>query len=70
MRILDQHGVDVLQGVGLNRDRAASEEAVIVYASTSIHPYIDETDTLTLHVDNNLVASAQIVIDLYFALGA
>ena len=67
---MDSRGFDVLQGLGANRDAAATEETVLVYASTSVHPYIDETDSLTLVVDNHVAPSAQIVIDLYFALGA
>lgn len=68
--IQDSRGFDLLQGAGLNRDRTAAEEAVIVYASTSLHPYVDETDTLRLKVDNQAAPSAELTIDLYIALGA
>jgi len=68
--ILDQNGLDVLQGLGANRDMAASEVAPIIYAGTSLHPYVDETDALTLVISNNLVPSAQVVIELTYALGA
>lgn len=70
MTLVSQHGFDVLQGVGIDRDASKAEEAVIVHAGTSIHPVVDETDTFTLKIDNNAVASAAIVIDLYFALHA
>lgn len=68
--MVDQNGIDVLQGLGANRDAAASEETVLVYASTSLHPYVDETDSLTLVIDNHFAPSAKMTIDLYFALGA
>ena len=70
MRVTDQNGIDLLQGLGANRDTAAPEEVVLIYANTSLHPYVDETDTLTLVVDNHFAVSAQITIDLYYALGA
>lgn len=60
----------MLEGLGGNRDLDTTEHAVLVYVGTSLHPYIDETDSLTLTISNNVVASAQVVIDLYFALGA
>jgi len=60
----------VLEGVGVDRDNAATQHAVIVYAGTSLQPCIDETDTLTLQISNNAVASAYIEIVLYYALGA
>lgn len=67
--IEDAHAHDVLQGVGANRHTANTERAVVIYASTSIHPAVDDADVLTLKVANNLVNSAQIVIVLYYALG-
>lgn len=69
MYLFDQSGHDLLEGVGLNRDQAATEHAVIVYSGTSLHPVVDETDTLTLRLDGNLVASAQVEVTLYYALG-
>lgn len=70
MEILDEGGHDVLEGVGLNRDTINTEHAPIVYASTSIQPCIDDSNTLTLRVSNNVNVLAVLVIDLYFALGA
>jgi len=64
-----QDGYDLLEGLGLNRDTVNTEHAVIRYANTSIHPVVDESDTLTLVIDNNTAPSAQITIDVYFALG-
>jgi len=46
-----------------------SEEAAIVYSGTSLHPRVDYTDTLTLELTNNVVASAVMVIDLYYSTG-
>lgn len=60
----------MLQGLGMNRDTVASEETVLVYSSTSLHPYVDDSDTLTLYVDNQFTASAKVTVDLYYALGA
>lgn len=68
--ITDGEGVDVLQGVGANRDTANSEVAQIVVSGTSLRPVVDETDTLTLAITGNSVNSATVVITLYYALGA
>lgn len=68
--ITDAEGLDVLRGVGANRDTANTEVAAIVFSSTSVHPVVDDTDTLTLAITNNSVNSATIVIVLYYALGA
>lgn len=62
-------GIDVLQGVGANRDTANTESAQIVVSGTSLRPTVDETDTLTLTITNNAVNSATVVITLYYALG-
>ena len=67
---MDQNGIDLLQGLGANRSAAQPQEVVLIYASTSLHPYVDEGDTLTLVIDNHFAASAQVTIDLYYALGA
>jgi len=68
--ILDQHGYDVLEGVGRDRSAATTEHKPILYSGTSVNPCVDESDTLTLKVDNQFVAGAQVQIDLYYALGA
>lgn len=70
MELFSDAGFDLLQTLGRNRDMAAAEETVVVYASTSLHPYVDEIDVLTLRVSNNTQPSAQVVVDVYFALGA
>ena len=67
--LVNQHGYDVLQAVGANRDTATTETAVVVYTGTGTHPAVDEGDTLTLTIANNAVNSAGIVIELYYALG-
>lgn len=59
-----------MQTLGRNRDQAASEETPLFYTSTAVHPYVDECETLTLRVSSNYQPSAQMVIDLYYALGA
>ena len=70
MRVEDAGGYDVLEGVGANRDNAHTEHAAIVYASTSVHPVIHESDSLTLVIDNHFAPSAQISIEFYYCLGA
>jgi hypothetical protein len=67
--LVDGNGLDVLQGVGANRDTANTESAAIVFSSTSINPVVDESDTLTLTIANNSVNSATITITLVYALG-
>lgn len=67
--ITDAEGLDVLKGVGANRDTANTESAAILYSSTSVNPVVDESDTLTLAITNNSNNSATVVIVLYYALG-
>lgn len=67
--IVNQHGHDVLQGAGADRDTADTEYAPVLYSGTGTHPAVDESDTLTLTIANNNVNSAQVVIDIYYALG-
>jgi hypothetical protein len=68
--MFDQNGLDLLQGLCANRSAFVAEEKPIVYTGTSLHPYVDECDVLTLRVSNNLNPSAVTVIDVYVALGA
>lgn len=68
--IEDQHGHDVLEGVGADRDTADTEKVPIVYAQTALHPAVDETDTLTLKISGNAVNSATTVVEVYYMLGA
>lgn len=68
--LIDQGGYDVLEGVGVDRSSLKTEHKPILYSATSVNPCIDDSDTLTLHVDNNSVPSASILIDLYYALGS
>ena len=68
--LLDQHGHDVLQSLGLNRHTSTTEKVPIVYSGTSIHPVVDEADVLTLTFANNSVNSAITVVTLTYSLGA
>lgn len=68
--LVDAEGLDVLQGVGANRDTANTEAVPVVYSGTSLHPTVDETDTLTLTIANNIVNSATITIVVHYVLGA
>jgi hypothetical protein len=67
--LVDQHGHDVLEGVGANRDTLNTEKVAVVYSGTGTHPVVDEADTLTLTITNNAVNSAVVVVQLYYALG-
>ena len=69
MRVEDQTGYDLLEGLGANRDTVTTQQAVIIYSGTSLHPVVHESDTLTLVIDNHFAVSAEIAIDLYVALG-
>lgn len=66
----DAEALDTLQGVGANRHTSTTEVAVIVFSGSTVHPVVDESDTLTLKITNNNVNSATIVIKLYYALGS
>jgi hypothetical protein len=65
----DQHGADVLQGVGANRHTTTTQEVAIVYSGTGTHPVVDEQDTLTLVITGNNVNSAITVVSIYYAMG-
>jgi len=67
--LYDQTGYDLLEGVGEDRDRSATEQVPIVYSGTSVNPVVDEEDTLTLTISGNAVASALINISLYYTPG-
>src|SRR5688572_30152416 len=54
----DGDALDRLQGAGANRDTANSEQAAIVFASSSVHPAVDVGETLTLKIAGNSVNSA------------
>ncbi len=69
VQLVDQTGYDLLEGVGMNRSASASQHAAVLYSSTSVNPVVDDSDTLTLVIDNHFAVSAQVVIDLYYALG-
>ena len=69
MRLEDQHGYDLLEGVGANRSATASQHAAILYASSSVHPAVDDSDTCYLVIDNHTAPSAEIQVEIYYALG-
>lgn len=60
-------GVDVLQGVGANRDTANAEQANIVFSGTTLHPVVTPDEVLTLKIANNTDVSASAEIWLYVA---
>lgn len=68
--LVNQHGYDVLQGLGANRDTTNTEQVPILYLGTSTHPAVAYSDVLTLTIAGNNVNSAITQIELYYALGA
>lgn len=67
--VTNQHGYDVLQGLGADRHTSNTEQVAILYTGTGTHPVVDESDTLTLALTNNNVNSAVVVVEIYYALG-
>ena len=67
--INDQHGHDVLEGVGANRHTTTTQKVPVVYSGTGIHPVVDESDTLTIDITGNTTVSAETVVLLYYAIG-
>lgn len=67
--LTNQHGYDVLQGLGANRDTANTETAPILFTGTGTHPCVAGSDVLTLAVTGNNVNSAITVVEIYYALG-
>ena len=59
----------MLEGVGANRHTTTTEKAQIVVSGTSLRPVVDEADALTLTFANQSVNSAQLVVELTYALG-
>lgn len=69
MRVENQYGIDQLQGLGSGLSMLQAIETLIVYASTSLHPVVDDADTLTVVIDNHNTASAVVRVVLYLASG-
>lgn len=70
--LVDADGLDRLQGVGQNRHTSNSEQAAIIFPSTSLNPHVDKTEaavgisTLLLTITGNSVNSAQTVITIVY----
>lgn len=56
--LVDGNGVDQLQGGGANRHTSNTEEVLIVYSGTNIHPVVWDQQPLTVTLANNAVNSA------------
>lgn len=56
--LLDENSIDMLQGVGNDRDTSNTEQAVITYSGTQIHPYVAYGQRAILTVANNSQTSA------------
>ena len=65
--LVDDDGVDRLQGVGANRATATSQEAAVVYSGTAIHPPVAFDETLTLTLAGNSVNSAVTVVAIVYS---
>lgn len=53
----------------MNCDANATVSSPIVFASTDIHPAVNEDSQLRLKIGDQRVASAQLTVTIYFALG-
>lgn len=69
IQLFDEHGIDVLQGLGMNCHTAATTSAPIVYAGTDLHPAVNEDSVLQWHIGQQFAPSAQVTVTIYFALG-
>ncbi len=56
--LIDDQGVDRLQGLGADRDTANTESLPLVYSGSTIHPVISRADVLTMKFANQAVHSA------------
>lgn len=65
--LIDGEGADRLYGVGADRDTANTESAPIVFASSTVHPWVDGDETLTMKWANNSVNSATGRVIVYYS---
>jgi len=65
----DARGIDLLQGLGVNRSATATEETHIIYTSTYNNPIFSQDDVLTLAMTNSTKNSAIFDVYLFYALG-
>jgi hypothetical protein len=56
--LVDAEGIDRLQGVGVDRDTANTEQAIVVFPASTIHPVVSRSDVLTLKFAGQAVHSA------------
>ena len=63
--LVDDEGLDVLQGAGANRSNDTTEMAAIVLG-TYFHPVVTRDQALALTIANNNVASATVKIIIYY----
>ena len=69
VEIFDQHGLDLLETVGVNRSASTAQGTVIRFAGKDLHPVVTEMDTLRLKISGNVVPYATIPITLIYATG-
>ena len=69
MQLFDEHGLDVLQGLGVDNDANATTSAAVVCSGTSVHPAVNEDSQLRLRIGQQFAASAELTITLYYTMG-
>ncbi len=68
--LLDQSGLDVLEGHGIGRSASAHEQTLLNYpTNVDIHPVVDDSDVLVLRVTDNHVPFAQFTITIRYGIG-
>lgn len=64
--LVDDEGADRLQGVAANRDTANTESAPVVFSGSTVHPWVDGDETMTLTFANTSVNDAIVKVILYY----
>lgn len=64
--LVDGEGADRLYGVGLDRDTANTESVPVVFTGSTIHPWVDADETMTLTFANQSVNAATLRVILYY----
>jgi len=59
--LLDSEGIDVLNGVGIDRASATTQDVAIVRSGTSIHPVVNDTVTFTIANAGNAKSGQAII---------
>lgn len=68
IKLNDAAGYDRLEGVGADRSSTVIELKPIVFASSEIHPYVDQSDRLKLQITNSTEPEAGITVNLFYGV--